>query len=426
MVILSFADGVTGQTLTTLCSFSVTNGQYPYAALVQGSDGNFYSTTWIGGTSANCNGGCGTVFRISPSGTFSSLYSFTGGSDGGSIFGGLVQGTDGYFYGNASQGGVVFRISPSGDFTNLCSVGGSPMGTLVQGRDGAFPPAGLVQTSDGNFYGTTEQGGTNSTCRSCGYGTVFRITPSGSLTTLYTFLGDGSNGKYPEAGLVQGSDGNFYSTTSYGGASTNVDCGSLGCGTVYRITPDGTLTTLHSFDYDDGAYPESQGPGLIVGSDGNFYGTSEEGGPVTNSSGCCYATVFRISPSGDFTNVYAFSGSDGANPVAEPVQGSDGNFYGTTFAGGTTDRGTVFKLSIPLNPPANQISGVQPVESNVVFTIPSVAGETYQLQFSSSMNPTNWVNVPGVSVTNSIGALLTLTNFGGASSQGFYRFDITP
>jgi hypothetical protein len=118
------------------------------------------------------------------------------------------------------------------------------------------------------------------------------------------------------------------------------------------------------------------------------------------------------------------------------VQGSDGKFYGTTDHGGLIGNtenggasgfGTIFRISVLLNPPANQVSRIQIAGNNHIVSVPSVAGETYQLQFSSSMNPTNWVNVPGASVTNSIGALLNLTNFGGAvGPQGFYRFDITP
>jgi hypothetical protein len=136
--------------------------------------------------------------------------------------------------------------------------------------------------------------------------------------------------------------------------------------------------------------------------------------------------VFRISTNGIETVLYSFVGSptDGAGPYAGLIQGSDGNFYGTTYTGGGS-YGTVFKLTVPLNPPANQISQIQLSGTNIVFNIPSVAYETYQLQFSSSMDPTNWINEGGT--ITSIGALLTLTNFGGAlQPQGFYRFDITP
>jgi uncharacterized repeat protein (TIGR03803 family) len=196
---------------------------------------------------------------------------------------------------------------------------------------------------------------------------------------------------------------------------------------VFRISPNGNYTNLYSFGShpNDGAYSAA---GLVQGSDGNFYGTTTDGG----SNNCQCGTVFRISPNGSYSNLYSFAGSptDGNDPQSGLVQGSDGNFYGTTEDGGTNDGGTVFKLTVPLNPPPypiNQITGVQLFGTNIVFSIPSIAYETYQLQFSSSMKPTNWVNVSGVSVTNSIGALLTLTNFGGATGpQGFYRFDITP
>jgi uncharacterized repeat protein (TIGR03803 family) len=142
--------------------------------------------------------------------------------------------------------------------------------------------------------------------------------------------------------------------------------------------------------------------------------------------------VFRISPSGTYTTLYSFAGypTDGSHSVAGLVQGSDGSFYGTTEDGGTTDSGTVFRFSVSLSPPPypiNQITGIQKSGTNTVLTIPSIAGETYQLEYRSSLTSGTWSNVPGVSVTNSIGALLTLTNFAGANQpQGFYRFDITP
>jgi uncharacterized repeat protein (TIGR03803 family) len=420
-------------TYTTLYSFVgyPTDGAYPRAGLVQGSNGNLYGTTEYGGTSTNsrCSGGCGTVFRISPSGIYTSLYSFVGyPTDGYEPYAELMQGSDGNLYGTAIEGGLynigtVFRISPSGTYTNIYTFSG----LFGIATNGAFPQARLMQGTDGNFYGTTVGGGTSTDYNpqdgDFGVGTVFRISPSGTETALYSFVGSPNDGANPQVGLVQGSDGNFYGTTYYGGTSTN--CGPYGCGTVFRTSPSGSETNLHSFPSSptDGSEPYT---GLMQGSDGNFYGTTAGGG--TNGVG----TVFRISPSGTYTTLYQFVGypTDGANPSAGLVQGSDGNFYGTTAGGGTNGVGTVFKLIVPLTPPPypiNQITSFHRASTNVVFTIPSIAGETYQLQFSSSMSPTNWVNVPGVSVTNSIGALLSLTNFGGASQpQGFYRFDITP
>jgi uncharacterized repeat protein (TIGR03803 family) len=322
---------------------------------VQGSDGAFYGTTYYGGTN-----NVGTVFRISSAGSLNTLYSFTGGADGANPEAGLVLGTDSNFYGTTH----------SPDY---------PVGETV------CPP------------------------------TVFKITATGSLTTLYRFTQEAGVPANPVASLVQGSDGNFYGTTYNGGTNA--------AGSVFKINSAGSLTTLYSFTKD---YPFAP---LVQGSDGNFYGTTQFGGQTNLNYGSGYGTVFQISPSGIYTNLYSFTGSpaDGARPEAALVQGSDGSFYGTTYYGGTNNIGTMFKLTVPLNPPPNQISGVQLSGMNIIFSIPSIAGETYQLQFSSSMTPTNWVNVPSVSVTNSIGALLTLTNVGGALlPQGFYRFDITP
>jgi uncharacterized repeat protein (TIGR03803 family) len=394
---------------TSLYSFvgSPTDGGHPSAGLVQGSDGNFYGTTFAGGTINS-----GTVFRISPGGSYTNLYSFgVRPNDGQEPPAGLVQGSDGYFYGTTSQGGTanlgtVFRISPSGSYTSLYSFVGSP-------ADGANPFSVLVQGSDSNFYGTTISGGVSTNCGGSGCGTVFRISPSGGETNLYSFAVSLTGGAVPFAPLVQGSDGNFYGTTYEGGTTMN-------SGTVFRISPSGSYSNLYSF----GGFPTdgAQPAGLVQGSDGNFYGTTYFGGTVNSG------TVFRISPSGSYTNLYSFKGypNDGGEPKSGTVQGSDGNFYGTTGFGGANNHGTIFKLIFPLSSSANQISAIHEAGTNLIFNIPSIAYETYQLQFSSSMNPTNWVNVP-VSVTNSIGALLTLTNFGGASSpQGFYRFDITP
>ena len=343
VVLAGRAFNVGAQTETILYAFAgPPDGANPLANLVQGSDGNFYGTTFAGGTCGTSEYGCGTVFRISPSGSYTSLYSFGGSpNDGDEPEAGLVQGSDGNFYGTTSgggtyDGGTVFRISPSGSYTSLYSFGGSP-------NDGDEPPAGLVQGSDGNFYGTTIGGGTYD------WGTVFRISPSGSYTNLYSFGGTPTDGDGPKAGLVEGTDGNFYGTTGLGGT-----CGTsqYGCGTVFRISPSGSETILYSFGgtQTDGWLPDA---GLVQGSDGNFYGTTAYGG--TYGSGFEFGgTVFRISPSGSYTNLYSFGGTptDGNGPNTL-VQGSDGNFYGTTAYGGGTSTncgyecgtGTVFRIS---------------------------------------------------------------------------------
>ena len=280
---------------------------------MQGSDGNFYGTTYDGGTN-----GCGTVFKISTNGALTSLYSFTGGNDGANPQAGLVQGSDGNFYGTTPDGGTndagtVFKISTNGALTSLYSFTG--------GNDGANPYAGLVQGSDGNFYGTTSR-----RRHERRHGTVFKISTNGALTTLYSFTG-GNDGANPYAGLVQGSDGNFYGTTAWTAARTTA-------GTVFKISTNGALTSLYSFTGgNDGANPQA---GLVQGSDGNFYGTTSTAARHEFDG---YGTVFKISTNGALTSLYSFTGgNDGANPHAGLVQGSDGNFYGTTSGGGTNRR----------------------------------------------------------------------------------------
>ncbi len=298
-------------TLTTIFSFSGSDGRNPYGTLIEGTDGSFYGTTISGGAVD-----WGTVFRITSAGTLTTLHSFDG-DDGASPFAGLLQGTDGNFYGTTASGGAniygtVFKITPAGTLTTLHSFDGS---------DGSQPEAGLVQGTDGNFYGTTAFGGT------WDKGTIFKITPAGVLTTLYSFAG--SDGASPWVGLVLGTDGSFYGTTSSGGAWDK--------GTIFKITPAGVLTTLHSFNNSDGANPSG---GLIQGTDGSFYGTTKYGG-ASYSAG----TVFKITPAGVLTTLHLFSWSDGANPEAGLVQGIDGSFYGTTNLGGASDAGTVFKIT---------------------------------------------------------------------------------
>jgi uncharacterized repeat protein (TIGR03803 family) len=343
-VILFCASGTTApaQTLHTLVGFNGINGSSPQASLVQGVDGNFYGVTVYGGANNQ-----GTLFKMTPQGEFTTLYSFCSlGSycpDGSFPLGGLVQGTDGNFYGTATNGGgafntwgTIFKISSEGLLTTLHS---------FQFVDGAVPRGTLVQGSDGNFYGTTWQGGVNSACfdgNERGCGTVFKITPDGNFTTLYSFCAQSlcSDGANPVAGLVQGSDGNFYGTTYDGGPSTT--CAG-GCGTVFKITPAGGLTTLHNFCIQagcpDGMYINA---GLVQGSDGNFYGTAFEGGTVE------VGTVFKISPNGQFATLYSFCPqvgcAEGGYPLSALVQGYDGRLYGTTSAGGAKAAGAIFAI----------------------------------------------------------------------------------
>jgi uncharacterized repeat protein (TIGR03803 family) len=373
----------TSGALTTLHSFAGGNdGGWPQGVLVQGSDGNFYGTTSSGGgLYTNMTPGLGTVFKISTNGALTSLYSFTGGNDGYFPRCGLVQGSDGNFYGTTSSGGTnsspfdpfhnasfgtVFQISTAGVLTSLYSFTGGGDGSgpnsLVQGSDGNFygttydtvfrittngalttlhsfagdiesqGPVGLVQGSNGYFYGTTSAGGPNWS------GTVFKISTDGALTTLYSFTG-GNDGGGPN-GLVQGSDGNFYGATESGGNGLSPDMWPSGNGTVFRISPNGALTSLYSFPGgDDGANPSAR---LVQGRDGNFYGTTEYSQVFNSGAG----SVFKISTNGALSNLYSFTGgNDGANPRAALVQGSDGYFYGTTEWGGTNGMGNVFKIS---------------------------------------------------------------------------------
>ena len=334
-----------GVVFNSLYSFhGFPNGANPTAGLVQGSDGGFYGTT-----SGGYPDGEGTVFKISTNGVLTTLHLFTGGNDGANPRAGVVQGRDGNFYGTTVNGGsngygTVFKISTSGTLTPLHSFAGT---------DGENPVAGLVQGSDGYFYGTTESGGAYTNQYGQG-GTVFKITTNGVLTTLYAF-GTVTNaasypldGLEPEAGLVQGSDGYFYGTTEYGGTYNN--------GTIFKISNDGVLTNLHAFDgADDGENPQA---GLVQGIDGNFYGTTSVGGYYPYGVG----TVFKISTNGVLATLYLFSGGDdGGTPQAGLVQGRGGNFYGTTTTGFT-----------PFQPPPNGPGTFFEISTNGALSVLSV------------------------------------------------------
>jgi uncharacterized protein (TIGR03437 family) len=308
--------------LTTLHDFEGTDGSSPIG-LMQAADGNFYGTTSAGGTSKSCALGCGTIFKITPAGALITLHNFveTDGSGPSTPFIGLVQATDGNFYGAAGAGGAggscksgcgtIFKITPAGLLTTLHNFNGADGGN----------PIGLLQAADGNFYGTCGAGG------AYGHGTIFKLTPAGVLATLYTF--NETDGDNPTA-LVQATDGNFYGIA--GG-------GTFGDGTVFKITPAGEITTLTEFNGTDGSSPSW----LMQASDGNFYGTNDAGGAFGEG------TIFKITPAGTLTTLLYFQGANGEKPVGL-VQAANGNFYGTTSAGGGIGHGTVFGLSVGLGP----------------------------------------------------------------------------
>ncbi|HLG99596.1 MAG TPA: choice-of-anchor tandem repeat GloVer-containing protein [Bryobacteraceae bacterium] len=305
-----------GGTLTTLHIFQESDGSNPRLGPFQASDGNFYGTTAVGGAN-----GYGTVFQVTPAGVLTTLHNFSLG-DGSMSYSGVIQGRDGNFYGTTSAGGAngqgtIFKITPDGAFTTLHSFAGS------EGR-GQF---GLVQGVDGNFYGTTQ----GETGPGTGEGIVFKMTPNGALTVLYSFTFEGGQaGVTGPSGLIQASDGNFYGTANSGQTSI--------WGMVFKITPSGALTVLHSFVGTDGAFPAA---GVIQGSDGNLYGTTSGN---AGGYGDVWGTIFKLSPSGTLTTLYSFANGGGATPFNPMVEASDGNLYGTTIAG----NGTVFKLQVSL------------------------------------------------------------------------------
>ncbi len=260
--------------------------------------------------------------------TLSTVYSFCSQdhcNDGANPYSTLVQGSDGNFYGTANEGGTygdgtVFNITPEGMLTTLYSFSDD-------NGDGIWPKAGLVQGTDGNFYGTAPIGGFYND------GTVFKITPEGTQTVLHNFNDYYDHDGASRNGLIQATDGNFYGTTYSGGANING-------GTVFKITPEGSLTTLYSFCSQPPSCTDGNGPNEPVqATDGNFYGTTIGGG--ANGDG----TVFKMTPQGVLTTLYSFNNTDGASPNAGLVQGTDGNFYGTTIGGGANGDGTVFKMT---------------------------------------------------------------------------------
>lgn len=407
------------QTFTNLHSFNGTDGMFPAREwLVQGADGNFYGTTENAGADDY-----GLVFKMTPDGTVTTVHEFVG-TDGEYPMSGLVQDAAGNLYGTTRTGGpgpspgVVYKITPQGTFS------------IVTGGAGSVIYAPLLLASDGNLWGVSYNGGS-------GYGSVFKVGTDGSnLATLYSFCSQSNcpDGAHPLAGLVEGPDHNFYGTTSYGG--TNGDFG-----VVFRITPAGVYTVLHSFNAaTDGNSPRAKllyasdgflygttnlggaggggtvfriGPdgsnfsvvlaycshfcpngsmpesGLIEGPDGNFYGTAEASGAHGRG------TIYRLTPSGQITDLHDFCNcGDGSGPQADLLLASDGSFYGVTYIGGAGNDGTVFKLT---GPPLV-------ATTTVLATTPNPSHEGQSVTMTATVHAQNGLTPTGTVIFKSDGA----------------------
>lgn len=378
----------TDGTLTSLASFSGTNGARP-GKLTMGNDANFYGTTL--GTDEFTRHG--SVFQVTRNGTLTLLDKFSSAT--GAYPGALTLGNDGSFYGTTlgtdplNGNGNVFKVTTNGTLTSLLF----------------FPccnvryPNDLALGNDGDFYATSSGLGT-----AVVKGTLFKVTTNGSFTPLATFYS--TNGVYPVGALRLGNDGNFYGATGRGGAHDR--------GTIFRATTNGLLTTLYSFT--GGANRPGLAmttAGLTLGMDGNFYGTTYYLGD--NDQGM----VFKVTTNGSVTTLYSFTGgANGANPYAGLTLGNDGNLYGTTYYGGNQNQGTVFRLSIPrVEPPrlTLQFSSGSPL-----LSLYGMLSNNFVVQYTANLEVTNWIHLR--SVTNlSSSPYQFVDPPGGTEPARFYR-----
>jgi uncharacterized repeat protein (TIGR03803 family) len=377
-------------TLTTLQRFTYAGGVFPWTPLIQDGAGNLYGTTLQGGASPGA--GRGTLFKLDSAGTLATLHTFTG-ADGREPSGLVMDGAGNVYgttpYGGANELGTVFKLDHSGTFSTLYSFdylhgaypyagvlldgSGNLYGTAYYGgadgvgtvfkldvsgtvttlhsfnnTDGANPLASLTRDSAGNLYGTTSGGGAN------GYGTVFKLDNWAMLTTLHDF--DYFSDGWPHGGLSRDSAGNLYGTTSGGGAN--------GYGTVFKLDQAGVLTTLHSFDEEDGNVHSA----LTGDAVGNLYGATLGCQTLCTDD---IGSIFEIDATGTFTTLHSFNGAGGANPHASLMLGDAGNFYGTTYYGGSGGTGVVFRFNLANEPLA--VSAIDPSSG------PSTGGRTVSI-----------------------------------------------
>jgi len=319
------------QTYSVLYAFTgEADGGNPYGGVILDATGNLYGTTFVRGNVKGCGlfHGCGVVYKVDPSGNQTVLHTFQGNADGRQpYFGNLFRDNAGNLFGTTVYGGfkyniglgVAFEIAHTGRETILHRfIGGA--------NDGQQPVASLILDADGNFYGVTVAGGTDE------YGTVFRMSKSGKVTVLHTFTG--TDGVEPTGWLTQDAAGNFYGTAVTGG--------STGDGTVFKITRTGKFTLLYTFKgAPDGSLPQGA---LAVDKAGNVYGATAEGGDASACPGFGCGVIFKISNKGKESILHTFLGPDGAAPSGGVLLDAAGKLYGTTWAGGAHDQGSIFQL----------------------------------------------------------------------------------
>lgn len=394
---------VNGTAFTTQHSFTGTNGEgfHPNATLLLGSGSVFYGATSGGGT-----GNGGTIYRLSADGkTLVALYSFVGTNSLAPSPNTMILGSDGALYGTTVDGGVysngsVFRLTIDGKtFTTLYSFTGG-------NGQGNFPEAGLLQGSDGAFYGTT-QGESDAPNN----GTVFRLTADGkTFKVLHTFSGT-DNYAFPEATVIQGSDGNLYGTTLGGGTRSS--------GSVFRLSTSGTaFATLHSFTggSGDGANPYGA---MVQGSDGAFYGTTNAGG----TGG--YGSVYRLSSDGTtLTTIHSFTGptGDGLHPQSTLTKDSGGNLYGTTAGGSGGNSGTIFKLSFP----KQTALAITRTATDATVLYGGTPGATYQPQYAATLTDNQWTNAGPLLTADDNGIFTYTDSTQPLPATRFYRAIVSP
>ena len=358
---------VGGQTVTVLYSFDGLNGAVPWSpqVLAQGRNGYLYGTVGDGGAF-----NVGTVFGITPSGNFRLLYSFTGSSDGGSSDSGLALGTDGSFYGTTYYGGSASNCTtPLGCGTIFKITPGGSLNTIYNFcqemfcTDGVFPWSAPIPGENGSLYGTT------------GASTAYKISSTGGFTLLCRCFGESTSP------LIQAMDGSFY--------GTSLTAGAYGYGSVFQVTATGNATTIYNFDETEGGLPFAP---LVQGTDGNFYGSTSAGGSAAGGM------VFRLTAAGDLKVLHNFDQSlgDGYQAVGGLVQATDGNLYGVTSHGGANDDGVIFKIT----PDGNY---------SILYSFDGTHGAMPQ----------------GLPMQHTNGKIYGLTSYGGSAGMGtVYSLDI--